>query len=302
MVPYPTRRLVLAATLAMAFASGAGVAAMAEGASPSSWLIEADHARSLLGSGAVLLDTRGAAQRMLRPLPRSTAVAWQDLSNPALPIKGQLLADDAVLTARLQALGVSADVPVIAVADSLNGWGEDGRIVWTLRSLGHQQAYMVNGGVAALLAGGDLPAGAAAHRGDFTIRRTQDFAVTKEQLAALLGQPDVVILDTRERREYAGATPYGETRGGHVPGAKHLHFADLVGADGKVLAGEALQSRLAGLGISKTTQVVSYCTAGIRSGFVTAVLQSAGVDARNYAGSMWEWSAQDPVAYPLTTD
>ncbi|MDR7126340.1 rhodanese-like domain-containing protein [Pseudotabrizicola sp. 4114] len=302
MVVLAPRRFVFVAVLMSILPWLCVTGAQAEVADTEQWVIEADQARSLLAAGALLLDTRGAAQRALQSLPGSTPVTWQEFSNPDLPTKGQLLADDAVLTEQLRTLGVSNAVPVIAVADTANSWGEDGRIVWTLRTLGHQQAYLVNGGIAALLADGDLLATPAAIPGNFTIRRTSDFEVTKEQLSALIGQPDVVIIDTREPREYAGDTPYGETRGGHVPGAKHVYFADLVGADGKVLQGEALSSRLNALGVTETTQVVSYCTAGIRSGFVTAVLQSAGVDARNYAGSMWEWSAQDPAAYPLVTD
>lgn len=297
-----TRRLVLAAALIASVSGLFGTGALAEVKDTEQWVIEADQARSLLAAGALLLDTRGTAQRAFQSLPGSTPVTWQAFSNPDMPSKGQLLADDAVLTEQLRTLGVSTAVPVIAVAATANSWGEDGRIVWTLRTLGHQQAYLVNGGVAALLQGGHLPVTPAVVPGDFTIRRTADFEVTKEQLLALIDQPDVVIIDTREPREYAGETPYGETRGGHVPGAKHVFFADLVGADGKVLEGEALTSRLVALGVTQTTQVVSYCTAGIRSGFVTAVLQSAGVDARNYAGSMWEWSAQDAATYPLVTD
>lgn len=81
-----------------------------------------------------------------------------------------------------------------------------------------------------------------------------------------------------------------------------MFFKDLVGADSKIVEGDALKARLAAPGVGENTEVVSYCTGGIRSGFVTAVLNSAGIKARNYAGSMWEWSAQDDAAYPLVTN
>ncbi len=299
----PTRRAVLAASLSLITATFlSGQIAWADGTDSSRWVIEADEARALLAAGALLLDTRGEELRTAVPLMGSTAVTWQEFSVPDLPNKGHLLSDDAELTDKLRALGVSAGVPVVVVADSANSWGEDGRIVWTLRTLGHPQSFLVNGGVVALLAGGDLSLTAPTVPGDFIVARTGAFEIGKEELAGLIGQPDVVILDTREPREYAGATPYGETRGGHIPGAKHVYFKDLIGGDGRILQGETLKARLADLGVSETTQVVSYCTAGIRSGFVTAVLKTAGVNARNYAGSMWEWSAEDSTAYPLVTD
>lgn len=299
MLQLPRRALVLASLL---FPALPLLPASAETVGASNWVIEADEARALLASGALLLDTRGQDLKDAQPLPDAVPVVWQDFANPDLPNKGQLLADDAVLTDKLRALGVSTAVPVIAVADSANGWGEDGRIVWTLRTLGHEQAFLVNGGTAALLEGGELAIAPVATPGDFTVARTDAYEVTKEELVTLIDQPDVVILDTREPREYAGETPYGETRGGHVPGAKHIFYKDLVGADGKVLEGESLKARLAELGVGADTEVVSYCTGGIRSGFVTAVLNDAGVKARNYAGSMWEWSAADPATYPLVTN
>jgi thiosulfate/3-mercaptopyruvate sulfurtransferase len=77
---------------------------------------------------------------------------------------------------------------------------------------------------------------------------------------------------------------------------------DRVGADGQILESATLHIRLVDLGIIDKTQVVSYCTAGIRSGFGTAVLKAAGVNTCNYASSMWEWSAEDAAAYPLVTE
>lgn len=298
----PRRALIAAGLLAATLPLAYTAAAQAETLDTSRWVIAAEEARALLSSGALLLDTRGPDLKAAQPVDGAVSVIWQDFANRDLPNKGQLLADDAVLTEKLRALGVSAAVPVIVVADSAKGWGEDGRVVWTLRTLGHEQAYLVNGGVEALLAGEALVVAPVATPGDFTVARTDAYEIKKEELATLIDQPGVVILDTREPREYAGETPYGETRGGHVPGAKHIFFKDLVGADGKVLEGDTLKARLAELGVGANTQVVSYCTGGIRSGFVTAVLNDAGVKARNNAGSMWEWSASDPAAYPLVTN
>lgn len=298
------RRLFAMNALVLAGALGLGLpqSARAETPAASDWVIDAAQARALLAEGALLLDTRGQDLRDALPVAGATAVAWQDFSNADLPNKGQLLEDDAFLTEKLRALGVSSGRPVIAIADTANGWGEDGRVVWTLRTLGHENSYLVDGGVTALLAGGDLAVTPAAVPGDFIVARTAAYEIKKEELVTLIDNPDVVIIDTREPREYAGETPYGESRGGHIPGARHVFFKDLVGADGKIVEGEALKARLADLGIGENTEVVSYCTGGIRSGFVTAVLSSAGVKARNYAGSMWEWSAQDNASYPLVTD
>ncbi len=276
------------------------VAAEAEGA-PAGWIVEGAEARALLADGALLLDTRDEGLRGERSIEGAMPVAWQTFSQPDLPTKGRLLDDDAELTDRLRALGVSQGVPVVVVADSKAGWGEDGRIVWTLRSLGHSQSYLVNGGIDALLRE-SVSVQPVRLPGNFTVARTDAYDITRQELAGLIGRPDVVILDTREPREYQGETPYGEARGGHVPGARHLYFRDLVGADGKVLAGDALRERLSALGVGEGTEVVSYCTGGIRSGFVTSVLADAGIKARNYSGSMWDWASGDAQSYPLVSE
>jgi thiosulfate/3-mercaptopyruvate sulfurtransferase len=300
-VPFapPTRRSVLGlglASLALWLAPHGARAAPGDG-----WIIPEGRARALLAEGAVLFDARGRRQRWSRPLAGAVVVGWPMFTEPERPYRGRLLADDALLTERLRALGVSAGRAVVVVTDSRASWGEDGRIVWTLRTLGHDRSYMVDGGVDALLAEGPVDVAPVAP-GDFTVARTGAYHADRDQVRAALGQPGVVLLDVREPREYAGETPYGEARGGHLPGAQSLFYRDLLGPDGTVLPGAALRARLSALGIGSDTTVIAYCTTGIRAGFVTAVLQDAGIDARNYAGSMTEWAASPTDGYPLETE
>ncbi|MEB3306512.1 MAG: rhodanese-like domain-containing protein [Cyanobacteriota bacterium] len=302
-VPFkPTRRafLALAALVGVIAAAPFGTAIPAAAETPK-WVIPVAEAKALISGGAVVLDVRGQALKDETPLANAVSVEWPYFTKDDKAQKGQLLDDDAELTKRIQALGVSADVPVVVVADAVKGWGEDGRIVWTLRTLGHTQAFFVDGGIAALIKDGDPGIKAVAGNGTFEVKRVADFEVKKEDLRQLLGSTNVVILDTREPREYAGETPYGESRGGHVPGAKHVFYKDFLDANGDVLPPDQIRAKLAALGASPDAEVISYCTGGIRSGFVTAVLNNAGIKAKNYAGSMWDWSSADATEYPLVT-
>lgn len=263
------------------------------------WVIDVAASRKLIAEGAVVLDVRDDALKTETPLANAVPVQWPYFTKEVAAQKGQLLEDDAELSKRIQALGVSASVPVVVVGDSVKGWGEDGRIVWTLRSLGHPAAFFVDGGVVALLKDGDPGIKAAPKAGDFVVNRLTKFNVTKEELKALLGKPEVVILDTREPREFAGETPYGESRGGHVPGAQHIFYKDFLDPSGNVLPASVIKDKLKAYGVSDDSEVVAYCTGGIRSGFVTAVLNNIGIKARNYSGSMWDWSSADAAEYPL---
>lgn len=262
------------------------------------WIVDAAAARSLIGEGAAVVDARKDDVRAHDPLPGAVVLPWTRLTFADIPDKGRLLEDDEALAALLGATGLSTAQPVLVVTNSLAGGGEDGRQVWALRTLGHSRVALVDGGVAALRAAGPLtitpPAG-----GGFAVHRQPRWEISREELRQAVAEGAVAVLDTRETREYQGETPHGEARGGIVPGARHLWYRNLVGPDGRILPREQVAARLNGLGIGPDSDIVAYCTGGVRAGFVTTVLSHYGYRVRNYAGSMWHWAAGPADAYPL---
>jgi thiosulfate/3-mercaptopyruvate sulfurtransferase len=173
-----------------------------------------------------------------------------------------------------------------------------------LRTLGHDKAALVDGGADALEKAGveftsdhrDLS------KGDFEVARTSRWTANRHRVKAAIGG-DTKLLDTREAREYGGETPYGEKRGGHIPGAQHLHYTDLMDSSGKLLPRNELLAKLREAQIVPNRGVITYCTGGVRSAWLAVVLVDLGFDnVENYAGSMWEWSAGSADAYPLETN
>ena len=250
------------------------------------WIVSADRARGLIEAGATLLDARSSR---FPPIPGAVPLRWQDFSQPDNPDRGKLLPDDRLLTEKLQALGIFNHRPVVAIGDPIRGWGEEGRIVWMLRSLGHLQAVFVDGGAAAL-AQLDVKA-TKSSAGDFTIERREVWSIDRETLYQGLERENWVVIDTREPREYAGETPYGETRGGRIPGAVHLYYKTLMDDRGKLFDRPTILSVLRERGITPESRAIAYCTGGVRSAWLTAVLVDLGFEVQNYPGSMWEWSA-----------
>jgi thiosulfate/3-mercaptopyruvate sulfurtransferase len=275
------------------------------------WIVSAAEAEQLITQGATVLDVRPAIMQRRGTVVGSVAVTWRQFSEPDFPHQGQLLADPAKLTEQLQWAGVERDRPVVVIGAPPQDWGKAGRIVWMLRNLGHEAAVLVDGGYRALATTDIAVTTELRHQatqpGDFTIQDGRAWEVQHDELQAwvsemqagrLVASP-VIILDTRELREFKGETPYGEQRGGHVPGAIHLHYQDLMDGDGKLLPRAEIRQMLAEMGISEEAIVVAYCTGGIRSAWVTAVLADLGWAARNYAGSMWEWAAFSEETHPL---
>lgn len=304
------RALLIAVVLAVNVACGhivqrGGAAPVADG----EWVVTAEQALADAQGGALLLDARAAAQYDVGHLVGARRVDWRAFSAPGDSDAGALHPDDARLEAALAALGVRRDAPVRVVGDPIEGWGEDGRIVWTLRTLGHPDVALVDGGHAALVAAGgavtvEMPSPMPSQMPSdaFDVIRSDDYAIDTAALQRLVAdrQRAAVIIDAREAREYAGETPYGEQRGGHLPGAVHLWFKDLIGADGRLLPRDRLLARLAERGITPDRPAVVYCTGGVRSGWFVVVLRALGWrEARNYAGSMWQWSAGPAGDFPL---
>jgi thiosulfate/3-mercaptopyruvate sulfurtransferase len=272
------------------------------------WIITGQRAAELHGN-ALFLNARVRTMHAYRKQHVAGAVPayWSHFSEPNDPLRGLLLEDRMLLQSRLRDVGVRADQPVVVVGDPIGGWGEDGRIVWMLRALGHRTAALVDGGQAALVAAGLLmqsgdPDSVAA--GDFEISENNGLSSTASEMRALLASKpaDLSLVDTREPGEFTGATPYGELRGGHVPLAVHLYFKEMLNTTGRLLPKEQLLALLAARGVTPNKRVIAYCTGGVRSGWFVAVLADMGFSrVANYAGSMWEWSSLNEFEYPLVT-
>lgn len=269
---------------------------------PVPWVVNTTQAAQLLRSGATLWDARTPKQRAKGPLTGARVVTWQQFSEPELPNMGKLLEDDAALSAQLQQTGVEQARPVVVIGDPVAGWGEDGRLVWMLREVGHTKVTLVDGGAQALQLIWTEALSQAIYQGmgDMVAKRLNKWDIDAETLKAKWSNDEVTLLDTRELREYNGETPYGEMRGGHVPGALHLYYKALIDKQGKLLPRQVLLDKLKTLGLEQDNAVVAYCTGGVRSGWFVAVLIWLGfTQVTNYAGSMWEWSSLPETTYPL---
>lgn len=261
------------------------------------------------GRVPLIWDARGAEVNLSESSPAIFAPTWQQFSRQDAPYRGLLLDDPDALSTQLMNHGVHESSQVFVLDDPGNGWGEGGRLVWMLRSIGHEDAHLV-----LLPEGGELPSGVLdsieASRASAPETATpapivwsEELLATTEEIQSLLDEAtpeEVVFIDTREEREYEGETPYGEQRGGHLPGAVHVYFKTLLTPDGALRPEEELLDILSEQGITRDKRIVAYCTGGIRSAWLVVVLRALGFEnVENYAGSMWEWSAGEESSHPL---
>jgi thiosulfate/3-mercaptopyruvate sulfurtransferase len=155
---------------------------------------------------------------------------------------------------------------------------------------GHPRVAVLLGGVAAWA--GELELGQVElHPVKTTFEPRFDAIPTRDELAAKLGDPELMILDVRTAEEFAGKHGYPcDPRQGRIPGARHLPVQELFEGPGQPLPADQIRARVGDPG-----EIVAYCHSGSRSALATLALRSAGFRVRNYAGSWHEWSRHDEL-------
>ncbi|TPI21422.1 MBL fold metallo-hydrolase [Mesorhizobium sp. B4-1-1] len=119
------------------------------------------------------------------------------------------------------------------------------------------------------------------HQDDIASR---GWAVSAEQALALVGRPDVALVDLREQTE--------RERHGVIPGAIHLPYARL---QENIAAGGMLHE----LAKSTSRQILFYCAFGERSAMAVQAAQDVGIaSARHIQGGMDAWrKASGPLMH-----
>jgi thiosulfate/3-mercaptopyruvate sulfurtransferase len=193
-------------------------------------------------------------------------------------------------------LGIDNDTTVIVYDTPSQRMG---MVAWAFLYYGHADVRILDGGVAKWLAEGRVLDAQRPEWPSVTYMAREKEAVycSLEQAKAGMGRDDFVFWDTRSADEYAGNATAGfgsVPRPGHIPGAAHLDWTELLDPESRTLKPAAeLQQLLEARGITPDKQVAGYCQGGARGALGAFVLRVLGYDrAQAYAGSFLQWSNQ----------
>lgn len=195
----------------------------------------------------------------------------------------------------LRAAGVRSGHPVVCY-DAGDGLAA-ARLWWTLRWAGHPAVSVLDGGLAAWVAGGQaLQAGASAPApGDIVV--TAGGMPTLDAAAALALAREGLLLDARAEARYRGEVEPIDPVAGHIPGAVNLPASSLVDpATGRLLPAAGLRALLAskGAGAGPSPRTAgAYCGSGVTAAQTVLALEVAGYPCALYVGSWSEW-VSDP--------
>jgi thiosulfate/3-mercaptopyruvate sulfurtransferase len=221
---------------------------------------------------------------------------WQeDLQDP--------LERDLVDRARFEELlgerGIGNDTTVVVYGDKNNWFAA--YAYWYFKIYGHADVRILDGGRQKWLDEArelttELPRPQAVHyRAE---ERDESIRARREQVREWIGSTGRVLVDVRSPQEYAGellAPPgyesEGASRGGHIPSARSIPWAQAVNDDGTFKGADALRELYAGKGVTPEKETIAYCRIGERSAHTWFVLREllGYADVRNYDGSWTEW-------------
>jgi thiosulfate/3-mercaptopyruvate sulfurtransferase len=200
--------------------------------------------------------------------------------------------DEAQVARVMGGAGIGPGVRVVAYDDGPGAVAA--RLWYLLRAHGHDDAAVLNGGLAKWVAEG-RPLSTDETRVeavDFGGRLRPGFVVDKDEMVRT--HRARLVLDARVAERYRGETEPIDPRAGHIPGARSAPFTGNLtgGAVPVLLTADELRRRYEALGAASETPVV-YCGSGVNACHDLLALTVAGLSGRLYAGSWSEWSS-DP--------
>jgi len=196
--------------------------------------------------------------------------------------------------------GIGPDTHIVLYGDNNNwfaAWA-----YWQLKLHGWERLSILNGGRKYWLDNGlplsvDTPS--YEPTGIELPEPSDKLRAFRDDVVARLGDPGATLVDVRSPAEFSGEViaPPGMTetaqRGGHIPGAQSIPWAQTVREDGTFKDADALRALYEPNGVTPDKDVIAYCRIGERSSHSWFVLREllGYPNVRNYDGSWTEWGS-----------
>jgi len=240
------------------------------------------------------VDYDPTANYVLGHIPGSVLLDWKvDINDP---VARNILSEQACQEL-LQRIGVNGDTTLVIYGD-FNNWFA-AFAFWAFKYYGCKDMKLMNGGRKKWLEEDkpltkEIP---TYPRGNFeSSGPDNNIRVFLRYVSDTLGSK--VLVDVRSPKEFTGeilAPPEYPTehaqRGGHIPGAANIPWAQAVNDDGTFKSADELSKIYQSKGITADKEVISYCRIGERSSHTWFVLKYllGYPNVKNYDGSWTEW-------------
>lgn len=195
---------------------------------------------------------------------------------------------------RLRDMGVG-DGHQVVVYDG-HGLFSAARVWWLFRLMGQDNIAVLDGGFPKWLAEDrpveDLPP--VVRDRHMTVRRQNHLVKDVTQVSAASKLGDHEILDARSPGRFRGDEPEPREglRSGHIPGARNIHYRELLNDDGTMKSPDDLRAVFERAGVELDRPAITSCGSGVTAAIINLALERIGKsDHALYDGSWAEWGA-----------
>ncbi len=235
-------------------------------------------------------------------IPGAVYVDWtSDIVDTNASVKAQI-APAGQFAQVMGSLGIG-DQHLIVIYDAHPASQFATRLWWALKYYGHEQVVVLNGGLAKWKREHlpltdiipDYPPTT------FTPIVQPELHATAEEVLQLLDQPDVTLIDARDRGQYTGALVRKPGRPGHIPGALNIPREEVIDSvTGTFRSNEELAQVFSTSHVLPDQHIVAYCNGGVAATTILFSLAMLGYPSlTNYDGSWNEWGDRQDLPVEL---
>ena len=232
-------------------------------------------------------------------IPGAVLFDLEQISDHSNPLPHMLASPDDFADA-VGDLGISDSDRVVVYDHS--GLLSAGRVWWNFRVMGHEEVYVLDGGLPRWIAEGRSLADGPVKPVPQVFTPVYRPALVRDlrQVEQALASGEQV-LDARARDRFEGTAPEPRPNlpSGHMPGAFNTPHAELI-ENGALKSKAELAALFRGEGVDVERPIVTTCGSGVSAAIIALALARLGKwDAPVYDGSWTEWASKIGAAIAL---
>ena len=184
-----------------------------------------------------------------------------------------------------------------------NGGAFAARLWWMLRSIGHENVQVLDGGYSfAVKSGFPNKSGieTALAKGNYPIKSWNWPIVDIDEVETRLKTQQITVIDVRSNPRFRGEFEPIDTVAGHIPGAVNMPFIENLESDGRFKSKEDLSLIYKEVNDGGKSDIIVHCGSGVTACHTILAMDAAGMKIpKLYVGSWSEWSRNEK---PIETD